>query len=170
MSLTWGDVGKAVAGIAPVLGTALGGPAGAVIGSMVASALGTGNDPVSVNSAIAADPANAAKILALQAQHEENLRKMNLDYQTALVNAQAGTIEAEAKSDSWLAANWRPILMLTFTFIVAMNYAILPVAAWFGSHVAPLVLPPDMWALLKIGIGGYIVGRSGEKITKAMKS
>jgi hypothetical protein len=170
MSLSWDDVGKAIAGVAPILGTALGGPAGAVVGSLVASALGTSNDPVSVNTAIAADPSSAAKILALQAQHEENLRKMNLDYQTALVNAQAGTVQAEARSDSWLAANWRPILMLTFTFIVAMNYAILPIAGWFGAVVTPLVLPPDMWALLKIGIGGYIVGRSGEKITRAVKS
>jgi hypothetical protein len=169
MSLSWKDVGNAVAGVAPILGTALGGPAGAVVGGLVASALGTNNDPVSVNTAIAADPTNAAKILALQAQHEETLRKMNLDYQTALVTAQAGTIQAEARSDSWLAANWRPILMLTFTFIVAMNYAILPIAGWFGAVVTPLALPPDMWALLKIGVGGYIVGRSGEKITKALK-
>lgn len=170
MSLSWSDVGKALGGIAPILGTALGGPAGAVVGSMVASALGTSSTPDAVNAAVAADPANAAKILALQAQHEENLRKMNLDYQTALVNAQAGVVEAEAKSDSWLAANWRPILMLTFTFIVAMNYAVLPMAGWFGAKVVPLVLPPDMWALLKIGIGGYIVGRSGEKIVRSYKS
>jgi hypothetical protein len=33
----------------------------------------------------------------------------------------------------------------------------------------PLVLPPDMWALLKIGVGGYIVGRSGEKIARSLK-
>lgn len=170
MSLTWADVGNAVAGIAPILGTALGGPAGAVVGSMLASALGTSNDPMSVNSAIAADPANAAKILQLQAQHEENLRKMNLDYQTALVTAQAGDIQAEARSDSWLAANWRPILMLSFTAIIVMNYLVLPVAQWFGVTELPLILPPDMWALLKIGVGGYIVGRSGEKITRSLKS
>lgn len=170
MSLSWGDVGKAIAGIAPILGTVLGGPAGAIVGGLVASELGTSNDPVSVNAAIAANPANASKILALQARHEEALRKMNIDYDTAIVNAQAGAIESEARSDSWMAANWRPVLMLTFTFIVAMNYAIIPMAGWFGAHADPLILPPDMWALLKIGVGGYIVGRSGEKITKAIKS
>ena len=170
MSLSWSDVGKAIGGIAPIVGTALGGPAGAVVGSLVASALGTDSTPDAVNAAIASDPSNAAKILQVQNEHEEKLKKMNLDYQTALVNAQAGTIEAEAKSDSWLASNWRPILMLTFTFIVAMNYAIIPIASWFGLHQAPLVLPPDMWDLLKIGVGGYIVGRSGEKIVRSYKS
>jgi len=170
MSLTWADVGRAVGGIAPILGTALGGPAGAVVGSMIASALGTNNDPASVNAALAADPANASKILQVQAQHEEALVKMNLDYETAVVNAQAGDIQAEAKSDSWLAANWRPILMLSFTAIIVVNYLVLPVAQWFGVTENPLVLPLDMWALLKIGVGGYIVGRSGEKIARSFNS
>lgn len=169
MNLTWADVGRAVGGIAPILGTALGGPAGAVVGSMLASALGTNNDPASVNAAIAADPTNASKIIQLQAAHEESLVKMNLDYQTAVANAQAGNIQAEAKSESWLASNWRPILMLSFTAIVVVNYLVIPIAQWFGVTKPPLDLPPDMWALLKIGVGGYIVGRSGEKIARSLK-
>ena len=170
MSLSWSDVGKAIAGIAPVLGTALGGPAGAVVGSLVASALGTSSSPDAVNAAIAADPASAAKILQVQTEHQEALVKMQTDYQTNLDTQRGEVIQAEAKSDSWMASNWRPILMLTFTAIVAMNWLILPVVSWFGPHLVPLVLPPDMWDLLKIGVGGYIVGRSGEKITGILKS
>lgn len=170
MSLSWSDVGKAIAGVAPILGTALGGPAGAVVGSLVASALGTSSSPDAVNAAIAADPASAAKILQVQNEHEEALVKMQTDYQTNLDTQRSDVIQAEAKSDSWMASNWRPILMLTFTAIVAMNWLILPVVSWFGPHLVPLVLPPDMWDLLKIGVGGYIVGRSGEKITNIMKS
>ena len=170
MSLSWSDVGKAIAGVAPILGTALGGPAGAVVGSLVASALGTSSSPDAVNAAIAADPASAAKILQVQNEHEEALVKMQTDYQTNLDTQRSDVIQAEAKSDSWMASNWRPILMLTFTAIVAVNWLILPVVSWFGPHLVPLVLPPDMWDVLKIGVGGYIVGRSGEKITNIMKS
>lgn len=170
MSLSWSDVGKAIAGVAPILGTALGGPAGAVVGSLVASALGTSSSPDAVNAAIAADPASAAKILQVQNEHEEALVKMQTDYQTNLDTQRGEVIQAEAKSDSWMASNWRPILMLTFTAIVAVNWLILPVVSWFGPHLVPLVLPPDMWDLLKIGVGGYIVGRSGEKITGILKS
>ncbi len=169
MSLSWSDVGKAIAGVAPILGTALGGPAGAVVGSLVASALGTSSSPDAVNAAIAADPASAAKILQVQNEHEEALVKMQTDYQTNLDTQRGEVIQAEAKSDSWMASNWRPVLMLTFTAIVAVNWLILPVVSWFGPHLVPLVLPPDMWDLLKIGVGGYIVGRSGEKITKSLK-
>ena len=30
-------------------------------------------------------------------------------------------------------------------------------------------IPPDMWDLLKLGVGGYVVGRSAEKGIKAWK-
>ena len=170
MSLTWADVGKAIAGVAPILGTALGGPAGAIVGSMVASALGTDSTPEAVTQAMAADPTSAAKILQMQNTHEEALNKMQTDYATAIVNAQGGVIKAEASSGSWLAANWRPILMLSFTAIIVVNYLVVPIAQWFGVSEAPLILPPDMWALLKIGVGGYIVGRSGEKIARSFNS
>ena len=170
MSLSWSDVGKAIAGVAPILGTALGGPAGAIVGSMVASALGTDSTPEAVTQAMAADPTSAAKILQMQNTHEEALNKMQTDYATAIVNAQGGVIKAEASSGSWLAANWRPILMLSFTAIIVVNYLVVPIAQWFGVSEAPLILPPDMWALLKIGVGGYIVGRSGEKIARSFNS
>ena len=168
MALDWKDVGHALADIAPVVGTALGGPAGALVGGLVAKSLGSDATPDAVTQAIAQDPGAAAKILALQNQHEEELKQMQLGYATAIVNAQGGVIKAEA-TGSWLAANWRPILMLSFTAIIVVNYLVVPIATWFGAHEAPLVLPPDMWALLKIGVGGYIVGRSGEKIATSMR-
>lgn len=170
MALSWSDVGKTLAGIAPIVGTALGGPAGALVGGMVAKALGTDATPDAVTTAIASDPTNAAKILALQNEHEETLNRMQLDYATAIVNAQGGVVKAEASSSSWLAANWRPILMLSFTAIIVVNYLVVPIAGWFGLRVAPLVLPPDLWTLLKIGVGGYVLGRSGEKIATSMRS
>jgi hypothetical protein len=95
---------------------------------------------------------------------------MQLNYATAVVNAQGGVIKAEASSQSWMASNWRPILMLSFTAIIVVNYLVVPIAQWFGVNEVPLVLPPDMWALLKIGVGGYIVGRSGEKIARSFNS
>lgn len=79
------------------------------------------------------------------------------------ITAAADVIKTEASSQFKLTAQWRPILMLTFTFIVANNYIISPyMQAMFGWHVA-LDLPPQMWDLIKIGVGGYIMGRSAEK-------
>ena len=86
------------------------------------------------------------------------------------VEAAANVIVAEANSEHWLVAAWRPILMLTFGLIVANNYILYPYLSLFWAEAPTLEIPPDMWGLLKLGVGGYIVGRSGEKIMKEYKS
>ena len=72
-------------------------------------------------------------------------------------------ILAEAQGESWLQRNWRPLLMLVCIAIIANNYVLYPyMRAIFGWGVA-LDLPEALWELLKIGVGGYVVGRSVEK-------
>jgi len=75
------------------------------------------------------------------------------------LDAQKSIIIAEATGHSWLQRNWRPITMLVFVYIIAHNYIIAPL---FGLQ--ELAIPPDMWSLLKIGLGGYVIGRSVEKV------
>lgn len=79
-------------------------------------------------------------------------------------------IVAEAQSGSWIASNWRPLTMLTFVFIIANNYIFYPYLSLFWSDAPTLELAPEMFELLKLGIGGYVVGRSVEKSVKAYKS
>lgn len=72
-------------------------------------------------------------------------------------------IVAEAKGDSWLQRSWRPISMLFMLGLVG--------AHWLG-FTAPNVTEDVTIKLLnivQIGLGGYIVGRSGEKIVKELK-
>lgn len=59
---------------------------------------------------------------------------------------------------SWLQKNWRPITMLSFVWIIFWNYFL---ADMF--NVTPQAIPTEMWSLLKLGMGGYIIGRSVEK-------
>ena len=73
-------------------------------------------------------------------------------------------IVAEAQGVSWMQRNWRPLTMLTFVFIIANNYIIVPYAVAFGLEVPMLEIPAGMWGLLTVGIGGYVAGRSMEKI------
>ena len=87
-----------------------------------------------------------------------------------IINAQRDIIVAEAKSESWIAQSWRPLTMLTFTFIVANNYIIYPYLNLFFDTGIMLSLPEALWDLLKIGLGGYIVGRSAEKAIKTWKA
>jgi len=73
-------------------------------------------------------------------------------------------IEAEAKSSHWIVASWRPITMLTFVAIIANNYLLYPYISLFWDAAPLLDVPPDLWDLIKIGLGGYVVGRSAEKV------
>ncbi|MGB0683696.1 MAG: 3TM-type holin [Magnetovibrionaceae bacterium] len=91
------------------------------------------------------------------------LQEMVLQGQMKEIEAAAQIIVAEAKGDSWLQRSWRPMLMCLFGLIIANNYILAPYAALFGAPALTLDLPPDMWDLLKIGVGGYVVGRSVEK-------
>ncbi|NER13556.1 hypothetical protein GWK08_08920 [Leptobacterium flavescens] len=77
-----------------------------------------------------------------------------------LLDHQAEIIKEEARGN-WLQKSWRPILMLAFGFIVIYAKFI---AVAFGLPNA--TLEPDFWELLRLGIGGYVVGRSAEKIAK----
>ena len=81
---------------------------------------------------------------------------------------QASIIREEAKSKG-LASMWRPILMLVITAIVAIHYLVFPlINVVFGVHLN-IELPPELWQMLNIGVGGYIVGRSGEKIASNIR-
>ena len=59
--------------------------------------------------------------------------------------------------------------MLIFMVIIANNYVLFPYLSMFTEKTTVLELPPMMWKILQIGIGGYIVGRSGEKIVNVWK-
>lgn len=75
-------------------------------------------------------------------------------YEVQLLDGQQKVIAAEASSSNWLASSWRPITMLTFLALV--------VGDSLGLLHAPLA--PQAWTLLQIGLGGYTVGRSVEKV------
>jgi CBS domain containing-hemolysin-like protein len=72
-------------------------------------------------------------------------------------------ILAEVQGESWLQRNWRPLLMLTCIAIIANNYVLYPYLKLFFAAAPLLELPDALWELLKIGVGGYVVGRSVEK-------
>jgi hypothetical protein len=91
---------------------------------------------------------------------ESIIKQILIEKQLELQQMQTDVIIAEAKGN-WLQRSWRPILMLSFGFIVIYVKFIAPV---FGLTIPALEI--EFWELLKIGIGGYVVGRSAEKISK----
>ena len=80
------------------------------------------------------------------------------EYDKQLLESRTRIIEAEIGS-GWLANSWRPISMLVLLGLV--------VADSFG--LLAFRLSEDAWTLFQIGLGGYVVGRSGEKIVREIK-
>lgn len=100
---------------------------------------------------------------------QNDLTSKILSYQAEVTKYQSEVIIAEAKGESWLQRNWRPSLMVVFGFIVANNYIIAPYLDAMFDWQVMLEIPIQLWDLLKLGVGGYIGGRSLEKGIKLWK-
>ena len=85
-----------------------------------------------------------------------------------LLKAQTSVLLAEANG-SKAQRNWRPHLMYMLMFIVGNSYIVSPyMNAMFGIDI-PTTLDDNIWDLMKIGVGGYVVGRSAEKVVLNLK-
>jgi hypothetical protein len=60
--------------------------------------------------------------------------------------------------------------MSLFGLIIFNNYVLCPYLKLFFEAAPVLQVPADMWDLLKLGIGGYVVGRSAEKVVDTWKA
>jgi len=92
-----------------------------------------------------------------------------LEYDKKLLDSQTQIVKAEVQGKSWLQRNWRPILMLSIVAIVVNNYLIFPYLVQFWAGAQILDLPNGLWTLMTTGVGGYVLGRSGEKISENLK-
>jgi hypothetical protein len=115
----------------------------------------------------------ADKDKAQEIEREINMALISNSAQ--IEQAAASVILAEAKSEHWITATWRPILMLTITAIVAWNFLLgalveLIVKITTGDEMPLTIpLPDELWNLLMIGVGGYVVGRSAEKVADKVR-
>jgi hypothetical protein len=103
----------------------------------------------------------------LQEKLKAQLQTQLLQSNTAELTAAAKIIEAEAKA-GWFASSWRPLLMYVLIFILVWNYILGPVIKVFTGAVISFELPGDVWTLLNVGLGGYVVGRSAESVARTM--
>ena len=103
----------------------------------------------------------------LQEKLKAQLQTQLLQSHTQELTAAAKIIEAEAKA-GWFASSWRPLLMYVLIFILVWNYVIGPVIKVFTGAVISFELPGDVWTLLNVGLGGYVIGRSAESVARTM--
>ena len=97
------------------------------------------------------------------------IQEQALSGQMIELSTAANIILAEAKSESWIARSWRPLLMMIVILIIANNYLLVPYANALFNFGIVLELPDALWTLLTIGVGGYTIGRSSEKVAEKLR-
>ena len=120
--------------------------------------------PIAKIVGVILDKAVPDKDLKEKLKHELNTQLFNGDHEELI--AKSEIIKAEANSKLWLTATWRPALMWICIIVIANNHIIAPFCNAFLGTSIELSIPDPMWNLLTIGVGGYIAGRSGEKIAQ----
>lgn len=104
------------------------------------------------------DPAARAEANLKLLTLAQNGELAHLAAETEITKAAADIIKTEAASENFITSSWRPILMLVFGALI--------VARWLGwsapnlSHDEVLKL----WDIVQLGLGGYVIGRSAEKV------
>ena len=90
------------------------------------------------------------------------IQKQRIETKSTELEAHAQIVLAEAQG-YWLQRNWRPLLMMT--------YAGLVLAHWFGFTAPdiPESVQNSLLNIVMIGVGGYVMGRSAEKVADKWK-
>lgn len=151
--MDWKDLAATVGKAAPLLGTLIGGPAGAAVGGIVASVLGTAATPDAVSQALAVNPDAAVKLAQLESDERVRLQQMTFAHADAeiaaardVVAAVNTTMQTEAKADHWPTYSWRPFIGFAFgAYLVSLF--LLPL---FGK--APVTLSAD----ITLAVGGIL--------------
>jgi len=102
--------------------------------------------------------AERAALVNELAKIENEVGAKVLKFESQLLQAKSDIIVAEAKGAGVLQRSWRPITMLTFLVLVVCDS--------FG--LLAFRLAPEAWLLLQLGLGGYVVGRSAEKVAPSI--
>jgi hypothetical protein len=97
-------------------------------------------------------------------EDKDKAAEIKSQIQTTVLETLGQTLEAAKQiiiaeaSGGFLQRNWRPLTMITFVVLI--------VAKWLG-FTAPGIseaVELQLFEIIKIGLGGYVVGRSAEKI------
>ena len=160
--MDWKDVSTIVARSAPILGTLLGGPAGAAVGGLVAAALGVNSSPDSVRSAIAADPNAALALAKFESDNNVKLQGMLLAHADNEIQADTLRIQADASDRaSARQANSNRDEVWLIAVCVLLTFAVLMAVVLYGCYAllqGGIVIKDVSVVAAVSGLVGSVVG------------
>ena len=155
--MEWKDIAGAISKAAPLVGTLIGGPAGAAVGGLVSAALGVENTPTAVEQALKSDPGAAVKLAQIESEQAVQLRSLavtaeqnRLIAETAQAGAVNATMQAEAASEHWPTYSWRPFIGFAVAIDLVVSVIVVGVA-YIG--VIFFQVKPDLLAYIPAFLG-----------------
>jgi len=149
--MDWKSVGKTIAGVAPILGTLIGGPIGGAAGTaikLLTSALGVEGDPTpdAIHEAIKANPEALARVRIAELDNQVALQQLLVESQRLEVQKETSalaqvneTMRSESKSEHWPQYSWRPFNGFSFGITMFGVYFILPLIGKTAPEIPYLV-------------------------------
>ena len=130
--MKWSDIGNFLGKAAPLIGMAVGGPAGPAIGAIISHALGTDNTPDAVHEALKSDPEALAKVKQAELEHATEIKRIILENETKQLQEINATYRTELASSDPYVRRMRP----TFGYVVAATLMIQTLALIAGVAAA----------------------------------
>lgn len=103
-------------------------------------------------------------------QVEGEIQKALLASQSAIYDAMKSVMAADAASESWLTRNARPIVVMWCLAMITWVVFSPMFGAQAQTIAAIKAVPSDLWNLVTVGIGGYILAKSAVDVAKAIKA
>jgi len=160
----WKKVASTIADYAPMLSSLIPIPGAGIAGQLIASALGTKNNPKAIMKAIEIDPQAALKIAETESNNKTKLEEQMILAETMRIQTVNQTMRGEQKSEHWMQWSWRPFVGFIFGITFFGCYFILPL-----SNIEVPAIPTEAWMMIGAVLGVASWHRGSAKVETAKK-
>jgi len=150
----WENIKAILGNSAPLIGTLIGGPAGAAVGGLVAHALGVENTPVAIERALQNNPDAMVAIKKLESEERISLKQLALQASAIALDERKANLADTQNARMNHKDHWMPSAI---TLILALM-----VAGMFGALFA--FEPPKAYDQVIIMTAGSVLGAFGTAV------
>lgn len=150
----WDNIKSLIGSAAPLVGTLIGGPAGAAVGGLLASALGVENTPAAIEQAIKQNPEALVAIRKLESEERVSLKKLALQASAIALDERKVELADTQNARAEHKDHWMPSVM---TLILAAMVS--------GMFIALFAFePPKAYDQVIIMTAGAVLGAFGTAV------
>ena len=152
--MNWKDLAGTLSSFAPIIGTAIGGPAGGIVGAMISKALGVDNTPEEIAKELKGNPEAYLKLKQLESDERIKLKALALQATGLVLEERKAALKDTQNARKQHQDHWMPSLL-------TIGLALM-VAGMFGALF--VIEPPKEYDQVVIMIAGSVLGAFGTSV------